>query len=154
MSASIKLFSDVAQAAFIAMARHLQYLSEELVALALFSPNVEAEVKREMLVAMATVGGTQHRRASIAMSDTASLSLPQLCTSNTAQFFETLGLSSSFLNEDPECWEDLTDFQVAKDCLKAFRAVNDIAERTIKLMEDFNEEQKQFLLQVVANHRQ
>ena len=94
------------------------------------------------------------------MSDTASLSLPQLCTSSKAQFFETLGLSSSFLDEDLECWEDLTDFQVAKDCLKAFRAVNDIAERTIKLMEDFNalmtvdEEQKQFLLQVVANHWQ
>ncbi len=135
-------------------------MTPQLVVLALFSPNVEAEVKREMLVAMATVGGTQHRRASIAMSDTASLSLPQLCTSNTAQFFETLGLSSSFLDEDLECWEDLTDFQVAKDCLKAFRPVNDIEERTIKLMEDFNalmtvdEEQKQFLLQVVANHRQ
>ncbi len=154
--------NDIAQVAFAAMSRHLWYLSEELVALALFSSSIGPEDKRQMLVSMATNCGSQRcetRRPRISISDASDLTLPQLFTNNTSRFFETLRLPTSFLQVDPECWEDRSDFQAAKECLKAFRVVSDIAERAIKLMEDFNsavtidEEQKQFLLQVVANHR-
>ncbi len=91
------------------------------------------------------------------MSDAGCLTLPQLFTGNTSLFFKTLRHPISFLQVNPERWEDRSDFQAVKECLKAFRAVNDIAERAIRLLENINsattidEEQKQFLLQVVAN---
>src|SRR6218665_2043119 len=71
-----------------------------------------------------------------------------------------LELPSKFLTEtDIEQWEENEHFQKAKQCAQSLRVVNDVAERGVKLIQDFtlsisrNEEQKQYLLQVVSEHR-
>ncbi len=144
------------------MSRHLWYLSKEVVALALLSPSIGPEEKRQMLVSMASNCGNQRRetrRPSISMSNAGGLTLPQLFTNNMLRFFETLRLSTSFLQVNPWRRDDRSDFQATKECLKAFIVVNNTAEKAIKLIEDFNsavtidEEKKLFFLQVVANHR-
>ena len=80
-------------------------------------------------------------------------------THNTLQFFHILGLNSNFLlTVDPDDWDSNERYQQGKRCAESLRVVNDSAERAIKLIKDFNsslarnEEQKQFLLQVVSNH--
>jgi len=83
-----------------------------------------------------------------------------MTSSQTLDFFAVLGLSCDFLTTaDPVEWEAMEEFQLAKKVVTSLRVVNDTAERGVKLIQDFNssitrcEEQKQFLLQVVSQHR-
>jgi len=67
-------------------------------------------------------------------------------------------LSTSFLKTDPEHWNMNADYTVGT-VLKHLQVVNDSAERVVALIEEYNqiltkkENQKQFLLQVVQEHR-
>lgn len=73
--------------------------------------------------------------------------------------FTRLKLNSSFLCESPSTWENSASFAEAKATVFCLKAVNDTAERAVKLVQDFNglitavEEQKQFLLKCVQEHR-
>ena len=86
--------------------------------------------------------------------------LEDFVSSNTLRFFEITGLSSDLLSCDPEIWEETESYAAAKSVATSLRVVNDIAERGVALMEEYNklytndEEQKQFLLLVVKEYRQ
>ena len=70
-----------------------------------------------------------------------------------------LDLDQSFLANDPSNWDEDHSFQDAMHKVKDLAVVNDRAERGIALIQEFNkklttgEEQLQFLLQVVSEHR-
>ena len=60
---------------------------------------------------------------------------------------------------DSSHWEKFEDNRCLRDIVNGLEVVNDSAERGVKLITDFknvvhNEEQQQFLVQVVENHRQ
>lgn len=67
-------------------------------------------------------------------------------------------LDSSFLQENVSSWERNAAFVEAKKKVFSLKAVNDTAERAVKLMQAFHglitaqEEQKQFLLRCVQDH--
>lgn len=73
--------------------------------------------------------------------------------------FNRLKIDDSFLKKSPSLWSNDDSFRQAKKKLLRLRAVNDTAERAVKLMQDFHglitveEEQKQFLLRCVQEHR-
>ena len=153
---------SVADAASGAMMRHLWYLSDQLVALALFSPHVSAEEKRTMVVAMESREGEEDppkRRVGIDMTTIQEKQLADFFTTGTMSFFETARIPMGFLQVAPTEWGGHPDYMHDKGFLQSISAVNDVAERGIKLVQDFNatltrqEEQKQFLLQVVSEHR-
>lgn len=68
-------------------------------------------------------------------------------------------LTQSF-NIDIEHWEKYKDYKKSKDIIQSMRVVNDIAERGVALMEEYNklhtinEEQKQFLFLLIKQFRQ
>jgi hypothetical protein len=73
-----------------------------------------------------------------------------------------LGLTNSqdWLQLPPKYWDLISDYRlrVARDFCFNLQVVNDCAERAIKLVEDFSritkdEEQFQFLIQCVEDHR-
>lgn len=74
--------------------------------------------------------------------------------------FERLHLKTDFLQQCPSTWNSNSSFQDAKNILKTIKPVNDAAERSVKLMQDFHgqltidEEQKQFVLRCVQDTRQ
>lgn len=74
--------------------------------------------------------------------------------------FDRLHINTDFLQHCPSSWNSNTSFQEAKKVLKMIKPVNDAAERSVKLMEDFHglltidEEQRQFLLRCVQDTRQ
>src|SRR5215469_11455777 len=74
--------------------------------------------------------------------------------------FNRFKIDDRFLNECPTSWLNNASFQQAKKKVQTLRAVNDTAERAVKLMQDFHglitveEEQKQFLLCCIQEHRQ
>jgi len=77
-----------------------------------------------------------------------------------AKFSEGFNVNLDFLAKDPSEWENDDSFQSAHQVLSKVAAVNDFAERGVSLIQDYNhiltkdEEQRQFLLQVVEFHRQ
>ena len=74
-------------------------------------------------------------------------------------FFETSNIDANFLDVPVENWSDTPSFQVAVVFVRNLVCINDSAERGVALVQHFNEtitkdeEQKQFLLQVVEQHR-
>ena len=72
---------------------------------------------------------------------------------------QNMRISTSFLDVDLSRWNDDLAFQAAKTEMNVIRVVNDHAERGIALIQQYNksltkdEEQLQYLLQVVAEHR-
>ncbi|KAL4141736.1 hypothetical protein QTP88_004317 [Uroleucon formosanum] len=64
-----------------------------------------------------------------------------------------------FIYQHPSMWDENVDFQKGLEIVNTFRVINDTAERGVKLMEEYNkvltknEEQKQYVLQVVEDYR-
>jgi len=140
---------------------HLWYLSEELVALALFDSRVTADTKKLMLAAM-DEPAPDHPPKRPRIDTSAFLNdsgLEQFCTANSKTIFNLLQLPTSFLTTDPSDWQDNEAYQEALKTVKGLAVVNDRAERGVALIQDFNkkltkgEEELQFLLQVVSEHR-
>lgn len=79
---------------------------------------------------------------------------------NTLKLFAVLDIPQDFLNQNPDTWENNKDFVDGCKRVQNLKVVNDAAERGISLIQTFNgiitnqEEQKQYLLQVVEQHRQ
>ena len=80
-------------------------------------------------------------------------------TKTTGRFFTILGLCSFFFYLDPSEWINDESYKMCQDIIKTVKVVNDLAERGVALIQEFNssitrnEEQKQFLLQIVEDHR-
>lgn len=68
-------------------------------------------------------------------------------------------MNTNFLNQDPITWNTNISYLNGKEVIKSLKIVNDIAERAVKLIEDYNgrvvknEEQQEFLLRCVQEHR-
>ncbi|XP_044596697.1 uncharacterized protein LOC123273359 [Cotesia glomerata] len=129
----------MSEAATVTFSRHLWYLSEELVGLALFDDRVSLHAKRQTVTAIKT-------RESNA--------------SNSKKFIvKDYQLPYQFMDKDPELWAFDQDYLHCKSVFSDLKVVNDLAERGVALIQDFNncltrnEEQKQYLLQVVEEHR-
>ncbi|CAF3748530.1 unnamed protein product, partial [Rotaria socialis] len=90
------------------------------------------------------------------ISDT---SLDNFVTSRSLRFFKSLQIDTDFLKQSPAQWKSCKSYLEGQEKVRALQVVNDCAERGVKLMEDFNnilkndEEQKQYLLFVVEEHR-
>lgn len=139
---------------------HLWYLSETLVGLAFFDERVSDETKTQMVSALQN-DGQEHlkKRTTVDLEVISTKRLDNFVSSNTMDFFRTLELDTTFLTNPVQTWEQDEVFKKNKATVKSLRVVNDIAERGVALIEEFNklitaqEEQKQFLLLVVKNFR-
>lgn len=140
---------------------HLWYLSEELIGLALFDSRISIESKKLMLAAMQEVAPDEPPKRPRVESHAflGNKGLERFCTVNSKRLFQLLKLPETFLSKDPSDWHDDPSFQEALGVVKGLAVVNDRAERGVALIQDYNkkltrgEEQLQFLLQVVTDHR-
>ena len=153
-------FSKVTSNTF---ARHLWYLSEELVGLAFFDKNVSVDSKRNMVHALKeNMGGINlnpPKRIQLDVEKCVDMKIEQFVTRNTILFFQRLNISTSFFDSDPEDWDANDEYKIGLNVAKNLRVVNDHAERGVALIAEYNsiitksEDQMQFLLQVVQDHR-
>jgi hypothetical protein len=142
---------------------HLWYLSEELIAIAFFDPFVSLDEKRDMIIALNTIHGAKNPPKRITVKDSdldsTNLKLSKFVTKQTIGFFKILGIRCDFLRTDPAVWCGQNDYKIARSIVENLRVVNDVAERGVALIQKFNEsvtkneEQMQYLLQVVVEHR-
>ena len=159
-SATSKVISTTA---LKAIGRHLWYLGEEMAPLGFFSDIVPVETKRLMVAHFQKISEQQeldHRSIRCTTAQDLSLkTLDYFIGPASRFFFDALQLDISFLAEDVEKWPEIASYQNAKKSVGALKVVNDSAERGIALATTFNssvtkqEEQKQFLFQMVESHR-
>ena len=65
--------------------------------------------------------------------------LYQYVTAETLQFFSILNLNPNFLTINPAKWPVNASFVEAQQRVAALQVVNDIAERAVKLVSDYTE---------------
>ena len=152
--------TEIAKAATTAFGRHLWYLSETLVALGFFDDAVTIEEKHLMVLSLKEVEGSDEPLKRIQpFQHPTTKKLHNFVTKSTINFFTILGLSHEFLQVDPSDWEFQPEYQESKRLVLSLKVINDLAERGVALIQEFNssltrnEEQKQYLLQAVENHR-
>ena len=157
---------------------HLWYLNPEQVAFAFFDENLDKKVKINMalkLLSLSQATETTDKenpeefiediRIIKAQIDVASdpfifdKDVDFFISLQTLNFFKRFNISTDFLHSDPDVWFENEHFLKGQKIVRNLRVVNDTAERGVKLIQDFknritkNEEQKQYLLQVVAECR-
>ena len=158
----------VGRAARDKLQQHLWYVSEELVALSLFDEAVSAPTKWTIVSAMIPAESDESDEDDDEDEDPpkrvelkSSMIPPLECfaTRKSIRFLKHLDINSDFLNADPEDWEENASFKEGLKKVKNLPVINDVAGRGVKLIEEFNgrhttkEEQLQFLLGVVSQHR-
>ena len=151
----------VCKAAVKSFSRHLWYLSETLVGLALFDSRVNVDIKRKMVLALNKEGQKSPPcRIKLDEITLQEKDLSNFVTNNTKKLFVAFGIPQCFLNEDPMTWQTNESFIEGYRRIRNLKVVNDAAERGISMVQSFNtvltnqEEQKQYLLQLVEKHRQ
>lgn len=128
---------EIAHTALVAHKRHLWYLSDELIVLALFSNNVTNEVKRNMVVRMTRHVGQRTQNSikyTAEIHDIANIELHDFISPRSFFLFERLQLDAAFLHENPGEWHTINAFKRAKqEILGLITVVNDNAERALQL---------------------
>ena len=150
---------EVAKAATTTFNRHYWCLSELLVRFGFFDDDVTIEKKQLMVVAL-----KEKKRSKAPLKHImpvlgpAKRGLHDFVTTSTVSFFKTIGLSEDFLQRDPNKWKHDEQCRRNKEVAQSVMVVNDLAESEVVLVQEFNsslirnEEQKQYLLQVVEDH--
>lgn len=94
------------------------------------------------------------------VADVITKDLDFFVNAESLNLFKRFNLSTDFLNNHPSTWDTDEHYVAALNCITNLKVVNDCAERMVKLMKDFNgeltkdEEQLQYILQIVQKHRQ
>lgn len=151
---------DISTCALKKFLGHLWYLSEELVAFGFFDDKVSLETKRNMVLALKNEESDEPlKRARIDPEVILQKNLQDFVSGNTLRFFEILNLPSDFLETDVSTWSENESYKTCKSLVTSIKVVNDVAERGVALMEEYNklhtkdEEQKQYLLLLVKQFR-
>jgi hypothetical protein len=152
----------ISSAALNTLRRHLWYLSQELVPLGIFSDFVTLDTKRTMAEKLKLVlrsKSSQRHTRYTGQDDLCNVELDHFIGPASELFFKTLRINTEFFKHDALIWPQQASFQDALRKAQALRVVNDCAERGIALATQFNstltrqEEEKQFVLQMVEAHR-
>ena len=148
----------VSDTALKKLEHHLWYVGPELVPLALFSNKVSLEQKHRIIERMQQCGQEFSVRGIRLQncSDLQKKELYELITSSSLRTLQLLRLDTNFImTNDPETWNDSPLYAQNKCIVDSLKVVNDMAERSIALMSDFNssitknETEMQRLIQVL-----
>lgn len=120
--------------------RHLWYISEDLVGLAIFSDQVTSREKKDIVAKMSSVSSSPRmvRGNQEVLKRTANPKLCNFATTRSKAFFQRMNIRTSFLNSEPDLWKENPDFTDGIVKVKNLLVVNDVAERSVKMCEDFN----------------
>ena len=164
------LNADISATAVRAFTRHLWYLTAEMVPLALWSKNVPDTDRRALADRLLAVKpaadlkspqdryGSGFGKPKFPESITATTTLTDLVGSDSWYIFDILQLDSTFLNKDVSDWASSDEYLAAITNIESLNAINDGAERGVKLSSDFlsaskSEGHYQDVLQVVEQDR-
>jgi hypothetical protein len=163
MIAYLSVDREVAEVVLRKLENHFWYLTEEIVPFALFSklPVMTSRLKQNIASKLLATPIPERLRMGKPLfpkvcCDT---SLADLIGPESHTLFQSLDISTGWLEKPVEDWSTDPDYQTAECFVRSIKVVNDAAERGVKLIADFatiittDPEQRQALLQGVENHR-
>jgi hypothetical protein len=152
---------NVANAAISALKRHFWYVTEECAVFSLFSKRImdseRQQIARKLL--RTTCPEEFEKGQPIFPSLKQSTKLIDLIGPQSWFLFRNISIGFKWLAEPVNQWELDTDYQEAEMFIRHIKVVNDLSERAVKLIQDFSrtittdENQRQYLMQVVEHHR-
>lgn len=156
--------SCVSQSALKKMSSHLWYLNEELTPLSLFDDSLSVSVKEKMVEAMknresSIVGCKRYIVTNNQVELLSNQDVSEFASKKSVLLFKKFNLPYDFLDEDIQLWDGNDSFKECSAFFGKLKVRNDAAERGVSLLEQYNkcltrdEEQFQYLLQVVREHR-
>ncbi|CAH1647379.1 unnamed protein product [Spodoptera littoralis] len=159
-----KVDKTISKAALQKFSQHLWYLTYEVAVLSLFDDDVDHETKIKIVQSLSNENHSPHNKRYVPSKEDLCGSLYEKDIDNftsvkSKALFDRFKIDDSFLPECPTSWSNNAIFLQVKAQMLKLRAVNDTAERAVKLMQDFHgkitvdEEQKQFLLRCIQEHR-
>ncbi|KAG0706299.1 hypothetical protein GWK47_024336 [Chionoecetes opilio] len=152
----------VASVAERAMWRHVWYLTENMIGLAIFDDRISPEQKVEMVKGMKRPSTTENpRRPKSKTPINLNRPLSAFCSVRSMQVLKSLlgGQQPTFLELSPETWNTDSCFKCAIKRAGVLKVTNDLAERGIALIQRFlgnrtkDERQTQLLLKLARLHR-
>lgn len=146
------------------MTLHLWYLSDALAILSLFDDTIPFNIKKNIVEAVKTRKGTDSKAKRFIIDKKKLNSILQknisdFVSKKSLNLFELFDLPYDFLDTNIELWPTDDSYKENKEFFAQLKVVNDVAERGVALVSEYNqcltkdEEQFQFLLQVVKEHR-
>lgn len=152
------------QAAYDKFVTHLWFLSEKLVCLALFDPDISPDEKAEFVSAMRSREGDDDppmRARLFPNAPVKNLKLSDFFAKKSGRFLDIIGADKSFLEKHPREWQGDDSFNRAKTIALHLKVVNDSAERGVALIKRYlegnnlttDDDERQNLLIVVSEHR-
>lgn len=165
LHAYAKIDENVSRVALNKMCNHLWYLLPETAAMSFFNNNLSVDTRRKMLRALKNNKTFEEpiKRLTILPEDVGRYidqGIETFISKGSQKFFERFSLPTDFLKKDPTLWQQDDSFSKGMEFVKGLKVVNDVAERGVKLMQDYNqiltknEVEKQFILQIVSDYRQ
>ncbi|KAG7170893.1 hypothetical protein Hamer_G012461 [Homarus americanus] len=150
---------EVADAALAVASRHLWYLRPQTVVLSLCSEKLSAAEKKEMATKLSCLEETNdYANDNLVIQQTTRLS--DLIDERSWMIFKEHHVcGTAWLMSPVVDWEKNEEFMKLKDFSRSLKVTNDVAERGIKLMQDFigsvtkDEQQLQDVMQLVEKHR-
>lgn len=149
---------EISKVTFSSFSHHLWYLNETKIGLAFFDKRISLDEKRRMVVALEYESRSEEERITIERSEVKDKKIHHFVTKRTLKFFQDFEINTSWLQRDPEFWENDNEYKAAISLLEKLSVVNDSAERGIKLMQSLNKSSKdegeiQNRIQVVEENR-
>jgi len=145
---------------------HLWYLSAELCAFAFFDEAVSIDTKRKMVKALNSeestsemLSTTQRKIFPKNANELLEKEIKDFVCLKTNNLFKRFAINTDFLKLNPSTWRSNEDFQKSLVLLHKIPIINVVAERGVKLIEEYNDKitkdksQKQYFLQVVSDYR-
>lgn len=152
--------SNISNAVFKSFSNHLWYLSEPLIALALFDDRISIDEKKMMVENLQKEkSDTYLKRIKLQKNEIHNTSFSDFVSNRTRQFLIDFEIDIDWLEKDPSTWPKNESYKSAKHFFSELQVVNDCAERSLHLAQNYNaiitkdKIQKECLLFTVQQHK-
>ncbi|KYM93405.1 hypothetical protein ALC62_15995 [Cyphomyrmex costatus] len=158
---------SLAKVALQKFQNHLWYLSPEASAMSFFDDEISIDIKRAMQKSLfinkihEDINSPKrfYINDTTNMQDLQQREMDFFINNQSLLFFERFGINKQFLQLNCEMWTKDDDYLQGLQIVKELRVVNDTAERTVHLTEQYinvltkDEQQKQYLIQIVSEFK-
>ena len=140
---------------------HLWYLSDKFIGAAVFDSKLSSSDHQALANAILHTKKQPAKsdRATVKISQIPTLTLSSFVTIDSLRLFKQLCIPTGFLQKDPTLWSEDEGYKEGLEVVKALKVANDLAERGVSAMSEFNniltkdEKDKQRLLRKVCATR-
>ena len=136
----------IRDAALKTLERHLWYLSDLTVPMALFSDKVDLDTKARMAAKLLALKKKKKKNTTAQKLRKPKFpkigpktELYDLVTEESLEFFSIIKVDYNWLEQPVDSWKDNEDYKTAREFVHTVKTTNDLAERAIKTATDYSQ---------------